>query len=107
MSYPSRTTRERKTPESNKSVDDSLFKPLRAVMSEIPTRNYRHAQDLHAIDRRQPSLLPGVGHDYEWHLHETLLGEVYRRRGGSVSFIPQVPLAAPWPPGDQACQTPR
>src|SRR5215475_3396592 len=37
----------------------------RAVMSEIPTRHYRHRQDLHALDRRQPSFLPGVGHDYE------------------------------------------
>ena len=34
-------------------------------MSEIPTRNYRHRQDLHALDRSQPSFLPGVGHDYE------------------------------------------
>ena len=45
-------------------------------MSEIPTRNYRHRQDLHAIDRRQPSFLPGVGHDNEWHLYETFLGDL-------------------------------
>jgi hypothetical protein len=45
-------------------------------MREIPTRNYRHMQDLHAIDRRQPSFLPGIGHDYEWYLYETFLGDL-------------------------------
>ena len=37
-------------------------------------------QYLHAINRRQPSFLPCIGHDYEWHLWETLLGELSQRR---------------------------
>ena len=49
-------------------------------MSEIPTRNHCHAQEPHAINRRQPSFLPGVGHDSGWHLWEALLGEKSRNQ---------------------------
>jgi hypothetical protein len=52
------------------------IKRLTYLMNEIPTRNHCYAQGPHAIDRRQPSLLPGVGYDYAWHLYETLLGVV-------------------------------
>ena len=38
------------------------------------TRNHCDAPNLHAIDQRRPSVLPGVGHDYEWHLYETVVG---------------------------------
>ena len=59
------------------------MQPSETVMREIPTRHYRHRQDLHALDRRQPSFLPGVGHDYEgtsMRLYETFLGEVDQQR---------------------------
>jgi hypothetical protein len=48
--------------------------PARAVIGLMLTRNHCYVQNLHAIDHRQPSLLPGVGHDYEWHLYETVVG---------------------------------
>jgi hypothetical protein len=49
---------------------------VRVVMGLILTRTHCSAQHLHAIDRTQPSLFPGVGHDDAWHLSEPLLGEL-------------------------------
>jgi len=55
---------------------EQTLRAIRAVMGLFRTRTHRDAQHLHAIDRRSPSLLPGVGHDDTWYLYEPLLGEV-------------------------------